>query len=105
MPQYVISRDKLADHPFDLRLQDFSGGRQLHAMGTTVEDRSLQFVFQLGDLPADRRRRYVQPLGRGSDGTRIGCLAKIAQCGEVHASAPQFEEPRSSKIAVEADLP
>ncbi|MNF68837.1 hypothetical protein D3C84_507030 [compost metagenome] len=59
-------------------------GRQ-HAPGAAFEQRSAQFVFELGDLPTDRGRGHVQP-GRGFvDRSTADHFKKIAQGYGLHA--------------------
>lgn len=59
--------------------QQFAGGIERHAAGATLEQQGVQLALQPADLPADGRRRHLQP-GRGlGDGAGACHLQEVAQ--------------------------
>lgn len=60
---------------------------QLHAVIVAHEELDPQLIFQLADLPAERRLRYVQLLGGFTEIERLRHREKIAYVTQFHGGA------------------
>ena len=64
--------------------QQRAGGGEPHAAAVPGEQRNAELVLQLLDLPAQRRLRQAQFLGRAADAAGARDLHEIAQLFEFH---------------------
>jgi hypothetical protein len=64
--------------------QHLAGHRELDAHLRALEQHCIDLVLELGDLPADRRRRDMQAVRGLADRAEFGDFVEIAQREETH---------------------
>ena len=69
------------------RVSEKSGafGQQLHASRCPAKERRAQFVFEVADLPAQRRLRDVQATGSAADVLLLGDRDEVGDLRQAHA--------------------
>jgi len=69
----------------DLRDIDAAGVGQLDCVIAAPENREADFVFELADLPTERRLRHVQPIRRPAEVQLVCNRQQIPEMSELHA--------------------
>ena len=65
--------------------------RQVYAAGAAHQQRHADLLFEIADLPAERRLRRMQPaLGRNRQAALFGHGNEIAQMSQFHIANPYF---------------
>ena len=69
-----------------------AGGSQLDAVHAARQERNADFIFEIADLPAQRRLRGVQPLlGGDREAALLGDRDEIAKVAQLHRLSHAFQ--------------